>query len=82
MHPPVMVSARGTVNEATPGDAAAIAKLLDVERETVWQIIHGMKYRDRSELALAVHEAFLADIPGQAADAGSMDASASQLRKH
>lgn len=59
-----MITVRGVHDqhpllEATPGDAVTIAKLLDVERESVWRIIHGMTYRDPSELALAVHHAFL-----------------------
>lgn len=54
-HPPLV--------EATPGDAVTIAKLLDVERESVWRIIHGMRYSDPSELALAVHRAFLGGVP-------------------
>ncbi|HWR20313.1 MAG TPA: hypothetical protein VN444_00445 [Verrucomicrobiae bacterium] len=47
------------MNEATRDDAVSIARLLDVNKETVWKIIKGMKYSTDSELAMAVHSAFV-----------------------
>jgi len=46
------------MKEATRGEAVPIARLLNVDKETVWQIIKGMKYSTHSELAMAVHRAF------------------------
>jgi hypothetical protein len=46
------------VKEATRGDAISVGSLLNVNKETVWKIIKGMKYSTYSELAMAVHEAF------------------------
>jgi plasmid maintenance system antidote protein VapI len=46
------------MNEATRNDAVSIARLLNVNKETVWEIIKGMKYSVHSELAMAVHKAF------------------------
>ena len=46
------------MKETTRGDAASIASLLDVNKDTVWEIIKGMKYSTYSELAMAVHRAF------------------------
>ena len=47
------------MKEATHDDAVSIAHLLDVNKETVWEIIKGMKYSEQMELAMAVHVAFL-----------------------
>lgn len=46
------------VKEATRGDAISIGSLLNVNKETVWKIIKGMKYSTYPELAMAVHKAF------------------------
>jgi plasmid maintenance system antidote protein VapI len=46
------------MKEATLADAVMIARLLDVQRDTVWEIIKGMKYSTMSELEMAVHLAF------------------------
>lgn len=46
------------MKEATWSDAASIAHLLDVDKETVWAIIKGMKYSEYPELSMAVHVAF------------------------
>jgi hypothetical protein len=46
------------MKEATRGEAVLIARLLNVDEETVWEIIKGMKYSTRSELAMVVHRAF------------------------
>jgi hypothetical protein len=46
------------MKEATRDDAAYVAHLLDVNKESVWEIIKGMQYSAQSELAMAVHNAF------------------------
>jgi hypothetical protein len=46
------------MKETTISDAVSIARLLNVNKETVWEIIKGMKYSTYSELAMAVHRAF------------------------
>jgi len=46
------------MKEATHSDAVIVARLLDVNKESVWKIIKGMKYSTYSELAMAVHNAF------------------------
>ena len=46
------------MKEATRDEAVSIARLLNVNEETVWEIIEGMKYSTHSELAMAVHSAF------------------------
>ena len=51
------------MKEATHDDAVSIAHLLDVNKETVWEIIKGMKYSEQMELAMAVHVAFLSRPP-------------------
>jgi hypothetical protein len=48
----------GCTKEATYDDAASIARSLNVNKESVWKIIKGMKYSAVSELAMAVHKAF------------------------
>jgi hypothetical protein len=48
----------GGVREATLSDARSIAHLLDVSKDTVWEIIRGMQYSELSELEMAVHHAF------------------------
>jgi hypothetical protein len=47
----------GGVNEATRDDSAYVARLLNVNKESVWKIIEGMEYSSYSELAMAVHRA-------------------------
>jgi len=46
------------MKETTRSDAVSVALLLDVNKESVWTIIKGMKYSAYSELAMAVHKAF------------------------
>jgi hypothetical protein len=46
------------MKEATHDDAVSIARFLNVNKDTVWEIIKGMKYSTYSELAMAVHKAF------------------------
>jgi hypothetical protein len=43
---------------ATHSDAVSVARFLNVNKETVWEIIKGMKYSTYSELAMAVGNAF------------------------
>lgn len=46
------------MKEATRGEAASIAQLLDVNKQSVWEIIKGMQYSTSYDLAMAVHRAF------------------------
>ena len=46
------------MNEASFDDAVNIARQLNLNKESVWEIIKGMKYSSYSELAMAVHIAF------------------------
>ena len=46
------------MKEATHDDALSISRFLNVNKDTVWEIIKGMKYSSYSELAMAVHKAF------------------------
>jgi hypothetical protein len=46
------------MKDATRKEAESVALFLNVNKETVWRIIEGMKYSTISELALAVHGAF------------------------
>ena len=46
------------MNEATHDDAVNIARALNVNKESVWEIIKGMQYSTYSELAMAVQRAF------------------------
>ncbi len=47
------------MNTATYPDAALIAGVLDIDIETVWQIIKGMKYSCYTDLEKAVENALL-----------------------
>lgn len=46
------------MKQATYTDAEAISRLLNVNKEVVWEIIKGTKYFTYSDLAMAVHYAF------------------------
>jgi len=46
------------MKEATHDDALSISRFLNVNKDTVWEIIQGMKFSSYSELAMAVHKAF------------------------
>jgi hypothetical protein len=48
-----------TMKQATHSDAVYIARFLNLNIETVWEIIRGMKYSSQNELEMAVHHAFL-----------------------
>ena len=46
------------MKKATYSDAESVANLLNLNKETVWEIIRGMEYSTYSDLAMAVHRAF------------------------
>lgn len=52
-----------SMKQATHGDAVYIARFLNLNIETVWEIIRGMKYSTQNELEMAVHHAFLNKRP-------------------
>jgi hypothetical protein len=45
------------MKEATYNDAVEISKKLNLNKESVWEIIKGMKYNTLNDLAIAVHKA-------------------------
>jgi hypothetical protein len=45
------------MKNATLDDADKIARQLNMNKQSVWEIIRGMRYESLSELALAVHKA-------------------------
>jgi hypothetical protein len=49
------------MKEATRDDAVLIARFLNVNVNTVWEIIKGIKYTTLCDLEMAVHHAFLKD---------------------
>jgi hypothetical protein len=46
------------MNIAGKNEAVLVGHLLNINKETVWEIIRGMQYTTYAELAMAVHEAF------------------------
>jgi len=45
------------MKDATVDDAMKLAQQLNLQKQSVWEIIRGMRYDSLSELALAVHKA-------------------------
>lgn len=44
--------------EATFEDACALSRDLNIQKEDVWKIIEGVRYSNRSELAMMIHRFF------------------------